>query len=379
MDIMHVSKRYKPSSSGLDALAVPVDDEFPIGSSVRPQRRGNEPRGRRKKNGGNRINRSASIGSLARGYRRREDGADRFGQKRKWPKCLNPVCDELHFIDDCPRTSDAEGGGLKDQYHANKKARSDESVDRKKGKFVGSIERSGASPDNSSMFSVSFCKGAVEVTVLADQGSDGNLISPSVLKFITDADPNVLIKQLPAPVHFSNAHTAAQNIACSRDVTADVLLRIRHGNNLVLRGMKWLVSDDEVQHVFVARHFLAALGTNNCVLLTAVSDLHSGVVNVPDLLNKSGRAEAPLAGGHNSIHSILRDRRLDFESTFHSESVADEDHLEDSNVCVDLGEESPEELKEALLDIFKDARNIGLSENGTERLKGILHKYPVLE
>lgn len=236
MDSMHASKRYKPSSSGLDSIAVPLGDVPPIGSSVSPLPRGHELRGRKKKDGGNRINRSGPIGSPSRGSRRRKDGADRSGQKRKWPKCLNPVCHERHFIDDCPRTSDAEGRRLKDQYHANKKARSDEGIDRKQGKFVGSIETSGESQDNTSMFSASFCNGAVEVTVLADQGSDGNLISPSVLKVITESDPNVLIKQLPSPVHFSSAHTAAQKITCSKEITADVLLRIRHGNNLLLRA-----------------------------------------------------------------------------------------------------------------------------------------------
>ena len=116
--------------------------------------------------------------------------------------------------------------------------------------------------DNTSLFAASFCGGALEVTVLTDQGSDANLISPSVMRAIAQSDKSIKLKRLARPVEFSNAHMNAEKITCSREFIADVMLRIRRGTNLMLRSIRWLVAD-EVQHVFVARHVLAALGLNN--------------------------------------------------------------------------------------------------------------------
>ena len=98
-------------------------------------------------------------------------------------------------------------------------------------------------------------------------------------------------------------------------------------------------------------------------------------MNVPDLLKRSEKSDAPLPGGHKSIKGILRDRGLDFGSTFHNEGGTNEDHLENGNVYVDLGEDSPEERKEGLSDLLQDARSNGLCKSDAERLKGIRRKY----
>lgn len=71
------------------------------------------------------------------------------------------------------------------------------------------------------------------------------------------------------------------------------MIRIHHGTNLILRDMKWLVSDDEVQYVFVARHVLDAIGLNNRVLLAAATDRHGGIFDITDLLRKDGHADEP--------------------------------------------------------------------------------------
>lgn len=68
---------------------------------------------------------------------------------------------------------------------------------------------------------------------------------------------------------------------CKREITADVMLRIRHGTNLMLKCVKMLISEGEVQNVFIGRHFLPAPGLNNRVFLAAAADRSDGVVNVP--------------------------------------------------------------------------------------------------
>jgi len=116
--------------------------------------------------------------------------------------------------------------------------------------------------------------------------------------------------------------------------------------------------------VFVARHVLAALGLNNRVLLSAAADRHGGVVDIPALLRKDGHADTSSTGGR---------------STFHSEGGAEEDFLEDKDVYVDLGEDSPEELEEALADMVAQARANGISDAGAARLENMLKKYPVFD
>lgn len=61
--------------------------------------------------------------------------------------------------------------------------------------------------EHTSMFSAAFCRGAVEASVLVDQGAYANLISPSVLAASKKADPTLLVIDLSKALEFSNAHS----------------------------------------------------------------------------------------------------------------------------------------------------------------------------
>ena len=64
-----------------------------------------------------------------------------------------------------------------------------------------------------------------------------------------------------------------------------------------------------------------------------------------------------------------------FGTTFHSDCGTEEDMLEDSDVYVDLGEDSPEELDMALSERLSEARKSGLSDIGAQKLKNIIDKH----
>eukprot|EP00171_Calliarthron_tuberculosum_P002686 IDg2686t1 len=148
-----------------------------------------------------------------------------------------------------------------------------------------------------------------------------------------------------------------------------------HGEKLILRNTKWLVSDNELGNAYIGRHLLSALGIDNRVLLAAARDRLGGIVNVPELLKKAGYSDDPCATRNGSIQSILRERGLDWGSTYHSHGGAEYDTLDESGVYVDLGEDTPEELDEALMKIIADATENGLSEAGVSRLRNLLHKF----
>lgn len=75
--------------------------------------------------------------------------------KRGKPDCLNPRCKEKHFMNDCTTTSAEEKKRFLSAYHEAKK--------RKAG-AIGQVAADNLE-EHSSLFSASFCNGAVEATV----------------------------------------------------------------------------------------------------------------------------------------------------------------------------------------------------------------------
>lgn len=72
---------------------------------------------------------------------------------------------------------------------------------------------------------------------------------------------------------------------------------------------------------------------------------------------------------------MLQKRNVEYGSTFHRHGCTEEDKLEDSDIYVDLGEDTPEELKAAFAARVDQARENGLSEAGTVKLAALLQKH----
>ncbi len=81
--------------------------------------------------------------------------------------------------------------------------------------------------------------GAVETVMLADPGADENLLPLHILEMIVKADSKVEVEPLKHPYKFSLAVEKCSSgkpvsVVCSREVTADMHLRIRHGSELIM-------------------------------------------------------------------------------------------------------------------------------------------------
>ncbi len=274
-------------------------------------------------------------------------------------------------MDECTNTPKDEKKRLLDAYDKDKKTKSNSKTD------VGKVTHLGGncSDYDSSIFSATFCDGAVEAVVLADSGSDANIIPPSVLAKIKGADKNLLVTKLPNVVHYGTADTSASSLPCSRKVTSTVLMRIRHGTNLALRGIEWLVSDRETDYVIIGKRVLASMGLDNRSLLAATCDRYGGVVDVPGLLKKRDDNISRAAQNPGSIYGILQLRDATKACTFHSHGGAEEDMLDDGDVYVDLGEDKVRDLEAALEARVADAKSNGLSNAGAARLASLLSKY----
>ena len=94
------------------------------------------------------------------------------------------------------------------------------------------------SSSNMSLFRATFCYGEVEVSVLADSGPDCTMLSSEVLEKVINSKPNTIVQKLDKEVNVHCASMVADPIRCTRQVTTDVELIVRHGEKLVLRGVK---------------------------------------------------------------------------------------------------------------------------------------------
>lgn len=294
------------------------------------------------------------------------------GEKRRRPSCLNPKCNEHHWLYECPITSDEQRKELTAAYHAQKKARAKSSKGNDGN--VGQLSRHDRN-ENSSLFSGTFCDGTVHVDVLADQGSDVNLMPPETLEDMMRHDPHVQAEVLDRTYYYRTVDKGAPSLPCSRMVKANLTLNVRHASSLLMRGMEWMISDRPVQHVTISRHVLQRIGLDNRKLLAAACDRYKGIINVPELLSAKRSTDGSDEGqtSPEAIYSLLQQ---DFElgSTFHSDAGTEDDKLADSNVYIDIGEDSEEDLDAALADRVVDASRNGLSKAGTEKLSAIIQR-----
>lgn len=201
--------------------------------------------------------------------------------KRKAPDCLNPKCDGQHFISDCPITSDGEKKRLIKAYHDAKRDQGGASDQTKKRGAVGSMLPSDHPRDDlalttselhSALFSISLCAGAVETEMLADQGSCMCALPAHVVEEMIEANPKLSVQTLAEPLTFNLAALDSEPLVCTREVRANAEMRIRHGEKLVLRGVKWLIPTNEIAHAYLGRHVLSALGLDNRALIAAARD-----------------------------------------------------------------------------------------------------------
>ena len=322
---VHDSTSENPSANASDSEGDSLSDSDSY--CAKPQR---TKKNKRKESRGRSKNNRPGSSNEKNLTDNREKSLPEKGQKHRLesrgkqpPKCLNPKCKEYHFIKDCPITSEEEKSKLKEEYHEGTRR-------NRQGSFTGKISKisTDSIDGHSLLFLASFCKGAVEAVAMADQGSDANILSPSDLRSITEADQS--IKPIPLKkIHtFSNALQSAQPIRCCTTVQATVRLRVRHGNSLSLANIKWFVSEDELECIYIGRDVLAALGLDNRKLLAIASDRNHGFVDVEALkeLGQPNEACAGVAAG--SIRIIMAACSDDFGSTLHEKGDDGPDALE---------------------------------------------------
>ena len=189
---------------------------------------------------------------------------------------------------------------------------------------------------------------------------------------ILNADGRMKMNKLCRTKNFGTVKLSDERISCKSELIADVELYIRHQEKLVLRSVRWLITEDKLEHGYLGRHVLQSLGIDNRLLLSAARDRLGNSIDIPKLLKKRTAIDMPKS---LSIRSILQASPTPFGSSFHSDVVDEDDDIDDNDVYVDLGEDTKEELDEALTELLYEAKCNGMSEGGLQRLAKIIKDY----
>lgn len=196
--------------------------------------------------------------------------------------------------------------------------------------------------------------------------ADANFIDASLLSRIENTGAKVITENLKPPRQFNLAAAAPDGsqpkLVCSKAITVDVEVHIRHGTGLVLRGSRWLVSEQRVPEPLLGRPVLEFLGLNTPEIFHSAAERYNGSVDVGHIrqLDESGE-------GH--IARIM-------EGVFHTDGDAPDSSDDDneSGWC-DLGPESDEGWNEALSERVQEAKDNGISTEGADRLHKMLRLH----
>ena len=190
------------------------------------------------------------------------------------------------------------------------------------------------------------------------------------------ADPNLQVVPLVKPLTFNLASLDSKPLICKQELRAEAELRIRHGEKLMLHGVKWLVPENKVAHAYLGRHVLNALGLENRAMIAATRDRLGSVVDVPDLLKQNGAADSACAADQpaSSVGSILSENGYEWGSSFHRTASSADEHADSEAAYIDIGDDPDELIQQAVNQRVTDALTRGLSHRGGERLRAILEK-----
>jgi len=203
-------------------------------------------------------------------------------------------------------------------------------------------------------------------TVCADTCASTNLMDSELLSKLELSGVSIQVENLPHPrVLLMAAELPDGNkaeILCRRVATIDTELHIRHGTALMLRNLRWNITDQRVGEPLLGGPMLEALGLNTRNILAAAAAKYSGTVDVTALVGDDTHY------GESRISRVM-------DGIFHEDDGEDqEDATGDTQWC-DLGPETDEEWERAAALRLKEASANGISKQGCERLESLLRKY----
>ena len=281
--------------------------------------------------------------------RRREadekEGKDEKTQKPSLPKCLNPACSEFHLVRKCPKTSPEEATRLIDARRRQKNRDRAKRDSPGEGDGGRQVRRVAASSRNTNIFNVQFRGSDKVYTLCADTGSDMNLL-PNTVLIDLEQDSSCLEVELVRPPVELKTILLTRSVNCSRKVTVDMSIRVRHAKRLVIKNLEFYVPDENISEVLLSDATLKRLGLDVTHTFERLCE-SSPFINADEWETNELQEVGVIRRFHKS-------KQLDIEygSLFSNSN----ERSEEDDFVLDIGVNDPEEVRDHLTQRIAEAR-----------------------
>ena len=218
--------------------------------------------------------------------------------------------------------------------------------------------------DNSVMFAATFGE-KIKITVCTDTCADDNIMDSKTLATLESESVDMKVETLQKPRKFYMAASLPDGnpavMIITKTVTLNMELHVRHGTAIVLRNMKWLVTDQHMTEPLIGRPILQALGLDARKILQSAADRLNGSFDFSSILQNDEKPTGTVA-------------RL-FEGIYHSSGGVDDHDLRDDDGWLDIGPDSPTEKEKIINSKVDSAMENGMSKQGASQLRDLLHEF----
>lgn len=111
--------------------------------------------------------------------------------------------------------------------------------------------------------------------ICADNGADGSNMDGCTLRAIEGTGADIEVEKLYLPRVFKMAAAPPDGkrttLTCTNIACINTALKIRHGSELVLNNIRWLIMEQSLSDFLLGHHLLGALGLTTRWLLAAAA------------------------------------------------------------------------------------------------------------
>lgn len=296
--------------------------------------------------------------------KRQEDKGD-----KTWSTpCLNPKCTGIHKIRDCPTSSDDLKKTLLEEYHAAKRSAAKsvlgEQIDKVADADEGRIQV--------------ILENKIDVIALGDYGSCFTAMPLSLAKKVCHNVPAVALEETTSPVRFSlaikNTDVMQEELVATSTLKLDIMI-ILPGSNIPvrIRGVKFLVVDQEMDEVLLGRSLLRSLGFDLKKHLESVARQVDGK-SVEELNMDSRKTVVPTEGHRDKNEARMLKSLSTYQGLVYQGDSDDPIELPDA-FAAGIGKDSVSSIDVEFSRIVTAAKKNGMSDAGLTDLRKMLYKF----
>lgn len=119
--------------------------------------------------------------------------------------------------------------------------------------------------------------------ICPDNGADCNVMDNRTFRAIDGTGADIEVQKLNRPRMFEMAPATPDGrrttLTCTKTACINMEIKIRHGSALVLRNLRWLISEQPLSDPLLGRPLLKALGPNTRRLLAAAPNRFAGSID----------------------------------------------------------------------------------------------------